>query len=142
MQNAPRQGIGYGILRYLNQDSSIAEQLALGAEAEVCFNYLGQFDSIIKEKGFFSPIAGATGAHQNHNEKRNWALEVRCLIYEGRLRCNWVYSRNLHQSSTIEHLAWAYTEALRHLITPESSDLDIDALGFDTLELDSILEKL
>lgn len=40
----PNKGIGYGLLRYLSQDAEIASQLQAFPQAQISFNYLGQFD--------------------------------------------------------------------------------------------------
>jgi len=42
----PNRGIGYGILRYLCQDSTVHQELATIVTPEISFNYLGQFDQI------------------------------------------------------------------------------------------------
>ena len=40
----PQRGIGYGLLRYLCADTQVVEQMRRLSEAELSFNYLGQFD--------------------------------------------------------------------------------------------------
>src|SRR5205085_1408577 len=44
LRAVPGRGLGYGALRYLREGIPGAEGLAGGPEAEVSFNYLGQFD--------------------------------------------------------------------------------------------------
>src|SRR4029453_3910609 len=44
LRHLPKRGIGYGVLRYLSQDTEISEKLRTLPQAEVCFNYLGRVD--------------------------------------------------------------------------------------------------
>jgi len=43
----PNRGIGYGMLRYLSDNTETVEQLRSLPQAEVVFNYLGQFDQTL-----------------------------------------------------------------------------------------------
>ena len=40
----PRKGIGYGLLRYGDEESAIGRRLKAQPAAQISFNYLGQFD--------------------------------------------------------------------------------------------------
>ena len=48
----PNKGIGYGLLRYLNQDDELKQSLATKDTAQITFNYLGQFDAALKSDLF------------------------------------------------------------------------------------------
>ena len=41
LRRIPKGGIGYGVLRYLSQDTEVTEKLRALPQAEVYFNYLG-----------------------------------------------------------------------------------------------------
>jgi amino acid adenylation domain-containing protein/non-ribosomal peptide synthase protein (TIGR01720 family) len=112
----PNRGIGYGILRYLSQESAIIESLSSLPQAEICFNYLGQFAGLLTESSSFKLASESSGNGQSQRNHRSYVLEIDSLIVNGCLQINWTYSQNLHQPSTIESLAENYLENLRSLI--------------------------
>ncbi|MCC5616019.1 amino acid adenylation domain-containing protein [Nostoc sp. CHAB 5836] len=122
----PNQGIGYGLLRYINENKEISEKLSL-SKAEVIFNYLGQFDQVLPESSLFSLVQGLSGSSHSLRSKRTHLLEINGGIYQGQLEMSWTYSNQLHQQSTIEALAQRFIEALRSLIAHCQS---YDAGGF------------
>jgi amino acid adenylation domain-containing protein/non-ribosomal peptide synthase protein (TIGR01720 family) len=146
LRRIPNRGIGYGILRYLSQNADIGKQLQARSIAEVCFNYLGQFDQVIAEPislGFaqenpgrvFSPLA-----HRSH------LLDVTGQVVEGKLQMIWIYSQNIHRRSTIERLATEYNSALKALIahctSPEAggyTPTDFPLADLGQQELDELL---
>src|SRR5436190_2803876 len=44
LRRLPNRGMGYGLLRYLSEESDVVEKLRSLPPAEISFNYLGQFD--------------------------------------------------------------------------------------------------
>ncbi|HYX15544.1 MAG TPA: amino acid adenylation domain-containing protein [Nostoc sp.] len=111
----PNQGIGYGLLRYINENKEISEQFSL-SKPEVIFNYLGQFDQVLPESSLFSLVQGLSGSSHSLRNKRTHLLEINSGIYQGHLQMSWTYSKELHRQSTIEGLAQRFIEALRSLI--------------------------
>ncbi|BBD64374.1 amino acid adenylation domain-containing protein [Nostoc commune NIES-4072] len=111
----PNQGIGYGLLRFINKNKEINEQLSL-SKAEVIFNYLGQFDQVLPESSLFSLVQGLSGSSHGLQNKRTHLLEINGGIYQGHLQMSWTYSKELYRQSTIEGLAQRFIEALRSLI--------------------------
>jgi hypothetical protein len=57
----PNRGVGYGLLRYLSGDEEIAARLRQSPQAEVSFNYLGQFDQLLPEGALFGPATESVG---------------------------------------------------------------------------------
>jgi non-ribosomal peptide synthase protein (TIGR01720 family) len=114
LRQIPQHGIGYGILRYLNSDT--AAQLKALPQAQVVFNYLGQFQDVSIEPllGFASEDSGADSSPLNH---RVYLLEINGSITEEQLQLTWSYSQNDFQSATIEQLAQNFIIALQTLIT-------------------------
>ena len=111
----PDSGLGFGLLRYLNEQT--AEALA-GARPQVSFNYLGRFGAA---GGPWSPIdgglslkggsdAGATLAH---------GLSVNSLIVEAadgpRLEAHWTFASGVLDRAAVEALADRWLAALRLL---------------------------
>lgn len=148
LRSIPHRGINYGVLRYLSEHS-IAEQLQALPQAEVTFNYLGQFDQVISETSMFRPAAESTGDNQSPRGSRNSLLEVNGLIVGGQLRLNWTYSKALHQQTTVEKLAQGYIEKLQQIIThcqaPASGGYtpsDFPQMRLNQEELDQLIAEL
>lgn len=114
LRSIPKRGVGYGLLRYLNEKCD--PRLREARQAEVCFNYLGQFDQLFRAAALFQDAGEAPGATRSLGARRNHLLNIDGGIGGGQLSMRWTYSRNLHLQSTIEGLARNFSEALRALI--------------------------
>ena len=112
----PNRGIGYGVLHYLSKEEEITEQLNSLPQAEVIFNYLGQFDQVLPESSLFSLAQESIGSAQSLSSKRSHLLEINSIITQGRLQVKWTYSQRLYRQTTVEALAHGFIEALRSLI--------------------------
>ncbi len=152
LRRIPNRGIGYGILRYLSQDTAIPLKLQV-PQAEVIFNYLGQLDRVMSGSSeyFNTTLLGlakkSNGLHSLSG--RRHLLEVNGFIAEGRLQLNWTYSKNVHQRSTVERLAQNFIEALKTLIThcqsPEAGGYtpsDFSAARLNQKQLDKFIAKI
>jgi non-ribosomal peptide synthase protein (TIGR01720 family) len=123
----PNRGIGYGLLYYLNQDSEVSSKLQALPQAEISFNYLGQFDQTMPASNSFSLVQNASGPVRSPRGMRRYLIDILGIMSNGQLYFNWIYSENLHQRSTIEDLAWDFIDALNALITHCKSE---DAGGY------------
>ncbi|AOX02677.1 hypothetical protein BJP34_27440 [Moorena producens PAL-8-15-08-1] len=111
----PNRGIGYGLLRYLCQDTTVNQQLQTIPTAEISFNYLGQFDQVQSQTGWkFASLS--TGLNQSEKQHRDHLLDVSGLVLEGKLTINWIYSSNVHSRGTVEKLANSYHKTLRSIL--------------------------
>ena len=115
LRNVPQRGIGYGVLRYLSQDTSTRTQLEI-PQAQVRFNYLGQFDQVLPESSLFKLVDRQPEASRSPQGNRHYLLDVSGLVLGGQLQLEWTYSDRIHQRTTIERLANKYIETLRSLI--------------------------
>jgi len=113
----PKRGIGYGVLRYLSRDEEVVGKLIGGERAEMRFNYLGQFDQVLKAEGLFRPARESSGPSQAAENRMTRALNLSGRVVGGRLRMEWVYSEKLHSQERIAELANHYMEVLEELIT-------------------------
>ena len=111
----PNKGIGFGLLRYLRQDS-LSSSLRSLPSAELSFNYLGQLDGLAGSGSLFALAREPSGPMHDDQGPRRHVLEVNGHVLEGRLVLRWTYSDNLHERATIERLAHACLEGLRALI--------------------------
>ncbi|MBO1057381.1 MAG: amino acid adenylation domain-containing protein [Dolichospermum sp. JUN01] len=145
----PNKGIGYGLLRYLSQDPEIATQLKTLPQAEISFNYLGQFDQQINTTSWMQVASESAGKMHGLQNHRPYVLEIDSIIAEERLRIEWTYSTNLHHRATIENLAKEFVKTLQELIAhcalPESgghTPSDFPLVKLNQLELDQLLASL
>lgn len=104
-RNVPRGGVGYGVLF----DPA-------GQAAEVCFNYLGQFDNDFHQP----PLSGVADLLMTYRSapenRRGWALEVDSYIDEGELIIAWSYNPACWHRETIAAQAEAMKTHLCALI--------------------------
>jgi non-ribosomal peptide synthase protein (TIGR01720 family) len=116
LRNIPNRGIGYGILRYLKKDSETLKKLRALPKPELNFNYLGQFDQMLSPTSPFKLTNEDYGPRRSLKGKRRYLLEITGSIVEGKLQLSWVYSKNIHQQTTIQLLAQGFMGALEDLI--------------------------
>jgi amino acid adenylation domain-containing protein/non-ribosomal peptide synthase protein (TIGR01720 family) len=112
----PHGGIGYGLLRYLNGDEAIAEKLRTLPQAEVSFNYLGQFDQVLSSDSMFGLTKESSGPEHSQLGHRSYLLDVNAFVAGGQLQLDWIYNEHRHQRATIEGLAKGFVAALQALI--------------------------
>jgi non-ribosomal peptide synthase protein (TIGR01720 family) len=143
LRRIPNRGIGYGLLRYIKGDAEIIEKLRSLPQAELSFNYLGQFDQVLSPDSMFQIAKESSGPEHSHLGSRHHLLEVNALVTGGQLQVDWTYSSNLHQPATIESLAQGFLTALRSLIahcqSPEAggytpSDFPLTQISQDALD--------
>ncbi|KAB8314800.1 amino acid adenylation domain-containing protein [Tolypothrix campylonemoides VB511288] len=141
----PNRGIGYGILHYLCEDSSVNQQLQTIPTPEISFNYLGQFDSVQSQTGWkFAPES--TGANHSSKLLRDHLLDINALVVEGELKIDWTYSSHVHAHGTVENVAQSYIQAIRSIIEHCQSEeakgytpSDFPLAQLNQLELDELL---
>lgn len=125
----PNRGFGYGVLKYLCPDNKIRDGMRGLPEAEINFNYLGQFDQTgvdisieqpeNNDEALLSLAPESSGPEQNPDSRRNAKLYVVAIVNSGQLAVRWLYSRELHNRSTILEWAEHYMDVLRKLIVDQ-----------------------
>ncbi|MEH2198332.1 condensation domain-containing protein, partial [Nostoc sp.] len=145
----PNQGIDYGILRYLSQDTLKQSQLEALPQAEVSFNYLGQFDRVILKSPLLGFAKESSGQNYSSWGNHSYKLEIDGFVGSGKLELNWTYSTNVYQRLTIERLAQSFIKVLTDLLAHcQSSELggftpsDFPEAGLNQQELDRLVAKL
>ncbi|MEB3219806.1 MAG: amino acid adenylation domain-containing protein [Nostocales cyanobacterium 94392] len=116
LRSIPNRGIGYGLLRYVSQNSEVVTNLQTLPQAEVRFNYLGQFDQILPESSLFKLSNQSVGDSRSLQSNRRYVLDINGFVLVGQLQLEWTYSNKIHQRSTIEQLANEFIKMLRSLI--------------------------
>jgi non-ribosomal peptide synthase protein (TIGR01720 family) len=149
LRGVPNRGIGYGVLRYLSEDAQVSQQLQTLPQAEVRFNYLGQFDQVLPESSLFKLVYPTPGASRSPRGNRRYLIDINGFVLGGQLQLEWTYSEQIHQRSTIEQLAQGFVEALRSLIThcqsPEAGGYtpsDFPEANLSQKDLEQFLAKI
>jgi amino acid adenylation domain-containing protein/non-ribosomal peptide synthase protein (TIGR01720 family) len=124
LRRIPNRGIGYGILKIFGGQSAL---LDLAPQAEVGFNYLGQFDQALPSTGMFALASESAGLSRSLRGDRAYLIEINGGISGGKLQLEWSYSNRLHRRETIERVAQKFITALRELIAHCQSP---DAAGY------------
>jgi non-ribosomal peptide synthase protein (TIGR01720 family) len=117
LRSIPARGIGFGLLRHLTDDPALRDRLTALPSAQVSFNYLGQFDTVLSPSGPFRAARGSLGATQAPDNFRQYLLDVTGMVSGGCLRLDWHYSDQLHRRESIETLAQAFQSALEQIIS-------------------------
>ncbi|PRA33148.1 non-ribosomal peptide synthetase [Pseudomonas poae] len=111
----PDKGIGYGVLRYLG-DESAQQSLRALATARITFNYLGQFDQSFDADALFTPSSEDSGDNQDvHAPLDNW-LSINGQVYGGELQLNWTFSERMFDPVQMQQLADEYSAQLQALV--------------------------
>ncbi|QDL09668.1 non-ribosomal peptide synthetase [Brasilonema octagenarum UFV-E1] len=147
LRRIPNRGIGYGVLRYLNENAAIRTKLQALPQAQVSFNYLGQFNQL--RTSDVLGLAKELKAEQSLLNKRSHLLGISGLIRAEKLEMTWAYSKKVHQRTTIERLALGFMEALKTLIghcqSPDAighTPSDFSAAKLSQKQLDKFLAKI
>ncbi|MBN3884992.1 MAG: non-ribosomal peptide synthetase [Nostoc sp.] len=149
LRSIPNKGMGYGVLRYLSKDTARVESLRSLPQAEVVFNYLGQFDQTFSDSSIFKISQGSQGQTRSLCNRETYMLNINALVVNNQLRVDWTYSEKIHRRSTIERLAQGFVEALQILMThchsPEVGGYtpsDFPEADFNQQDLDRFLGKI
>ncbi|NOZ56821.1 MAG: non-ribosomal peptide synthetase, partial [Calditrichaeota bacterium] len=149
LRGIPNRGFGFGLLRYLNKDEGVRSRLGAVPTAQVSFNYLGQFDQVVRDDKVFAPATESPGPDRDPGGMRNYVLDVTASVAGGVLRVNFTYSENLHKRQSMEALAQAFSEELRQLITAAKAEeqatpsaADFPLANLDAKKLNKVLQKL
>lgn len=113
LRDIPRQGVGYGLLRYLKEDRDLIRQLKEFPQAQVFFNFTGVRSYEFEQFRFIRPFGGFQNDLQ---ADRPYLIALECGTIEGQLRMKWEYSSNVHRKETVERLAQDTTERLQAIV--------------------------
>jgi non-ribosomal peptide synthase protein (TIGR01720 family) len=112
LRSIPRRGIGYGILRYLSDDSGLVGR----PEPAMVFNYFGQFDQAVADSKLFRFAAESSGPWHSPKQKRRHLLEINSRVMSGRLEFECAYLPAVHSEAEIVRFAEEFVNALKEII--------------------------
>ncbi|ACB52418.1 peptide synthetase [Crocosphaera subtropica ATCC 51142] len=148
LNNIPDHGIGYGILRYLGNEA-IQKQLKSLPQADIRFNYFGQFDRLFPSESPFKPAPESSGTARSPHDRRSSLIEINSLIINHQLRVDWTYSRSMYRQTTIDNLMQNFSQILRQMIDyclfsedRNYTPLDFPKMDFTQEELEDFLSDL
>ncbi|HKV36107.1 MAG TPA: condensation domain-containing protein, partial [Pyrinomonadaceae bacterium] len=116
LRDIPKNGIGYGLLRYLSDDAEVQERMQVLPEPEVSFNYLGQLDQMLDDSELFSSVEETQSQTRHQSARRSRLIEINAHVSNQQLQVDWNYSNAFHKQHTIEKLAQDFMSALRSII--------------------------
>jgi non-ribosomal peptide synthase protein (TIGR01720 family) len=148
LRRIPNKGIGYGLLRY-GAGAEVSRRLASLPQAEVSFNYLGQFLDGASTPNAIAIAERRIGPTRDGSGLRRYKLDVEGSVRARRMRFDWTYSLDLHTPATIEALARGFVAALRRLIehccaseNRRYTASDFSLAGLDDGQLEHILRQI
>ncbi|HEX2295538.1 MAG TPA: amino acid adenylation domain-containing protein, partial [Actinomycetota bacterium] len=140
MREAPDNGIGYGLLRYLGAPADAAP-LVDAPQAEVSFNYLGRYEGSIAGGGDLEPAEGPVGPLRSPAGARRHLLEAEAWVADGKVRVDVVYSSAVHDRHTIETLRDAFVGAAHDLAAVCAAGASLDGSGLERDEVAGIVSE-
>src|SRR6185369_7892277 len=135
LRSVPDKGLGYGLLRYLNEET--AAELAGSPAPQLGFNYLGRF-AAGAEGADWAPANLNEGADHDHQQDRRGGgdpalplahlIEINALTLDEaggpRLTANWTWAGALLDEAAVRDLAETWFRALtaltRHVAEPDA----------------------
>src|SRR6184192_908300 len=145
LRGVPNNGLGYGLLRYLNQQTG--SQLARFASPQIGFNYLGRFTGGLGADWARAPEAVRLGGGGDAGMPLAHCIEVNALTLEdaegAKLTATWSWAPALVSEAEVRDLAQRWFDALealvRHAAAPGAggrspSDLPLVVLSLGEIE--------
>ncbi|HEX3000033.1 MAG TPA: condensation domain-containing protein, partial [Armatimonadota bacterium] len=146
LRRVPRQGIGYGLLRFVSEDAHALVLRSLPA-APVCFNYLGQINT--DDASLFTLADEPVGLPTSPSRRPPYALEWNGAIRGGCLHFVVSCDPVRVTPDAACRFARAYEGAVREILTCCESDAvggytpsDFALANLDQNELDDLLSDI
>ncbi|MET3717902.1 amino acid adenylation domain-containing protein [Pseudomonas sp. PvP001] len=115
LRAVPGEGLGHGVLRYLDR-GELAQQLAARTAPQVTFNYLGQFDPGRSAGGLFAWADEPLGASLDPSAEADSEWVVTGQVRDGCLHLSWRYGVERFDTVVVQALTQRYLATLAGLI--------------------------
>jgi microcystin synthetase protein McyA len=122
------RGDQYDLLRFLSNDSEIKQEMAALPMPEILFNYIGhrnEDNNAVIDQNIFEIAPESSGPTHSPQGIRQHAIAVKCGIIDNELTYTIVYSKNLHDKSTIKMIGSQLLSELRSLSVPSINIQDL-----------------
>ncbi|CAM3276101.1 MULTISPECIES: non-ribosomal peptide synthetase [Saccharibacillus] len=138
LRKIPNHGLGYGVIRHLRGETSIS------AQAEFCFNYLGQLDGE-QETGRLLALSNEPSGDSTAAENRPpQPFTLNVSVLQGRLMMDMQYHPLRYTREKAESFAEIFrqtlTEIVEHCATKENVEYTASDFGDLDLEMDEFSE--
>ncbi|MEM8843887.1 MAG: condensation domain-containing protein, partial [Pseudomonadota bacterium] len=114
LRSVPDQGIGYGVLRWYNQNKS--SKKSLNVLPSIRFNYFGQADALFNDSANFTLASESTGSSRHPNNQQDVIFDINAFVIDGELKIHWNYSTTQYQRETIQMLLDNTLDELKGMI--------------------------
>ncbi len=115
MRQAPENGAGYGLLKYLGTPEERAHMAAL-PQAEIAFNYLGRLDTGARPGALFTADAADLRLSTGDDAPLGALIAIDALVAGDVLQARWTFSAGIFAAETVERLADAAMAELRAIL--------------------------
>ncbi|MEO7583966.1 MAG: non-ribosomal peptide synthase/polyketide synthase [Ferruginibacter sp.] len=112
LRQVPDKGIGFGVLKYINNESSYRSKPSW----DIVFNYLGQADNIFSAGNFLSVATESAGAERSEQFVVTDKLAINGMVQGGELMLTWTYSEKHYRQETVISLVDKFKHNLEQLI--------------------------
>ncbi|QSW21547.1 amino acid adenylation domain-containing protein (plasmid) [Clostridium gasigenes] len=135
LRHVPKKGIGYGILRYMNNEENLID-----INPEISFNYLGEID---EEKNDIFNISNLNkGNSVSLDSEMLNEIDINGIVAGGKLSIDITYNSNKFNEATISDLAQNYKNNLINIIEHCKNKKDKEATPSDYSCNDLTIEEL
>ncbi len=136
IRKTPNHGIGYGILKYMADTEEAEPPKSVNANANVRFNYLGQFDQEV-DNPLFSYCHQPSGADVSPDNHMTAAVEINAMILKGILTVDIHYNRQAYKPEIMASFAEDYLKNLREILDhiKQEDNVHFTPSDFDTVDL-------
>lgn len=135
----------FGVLNYLADDET-KNKISSFSPRQVCFNYLGQFNSKESADATCRWLKDGLSADMCPETQQPYLINIAALMAEGEFILGFKYSPRVYQTGLIEQFANQIVDNITSLIlnAAENSDNTIDfaLAGINHKQLNSLLEKV
>ncbi|SDW36840.1 non-ribosomal peptide synthase/polyketide synthase [Nitrosomonas communis] len=115
LRQVPHKGLGYGLFKYYGTE---AQQRILASlpQAQVVFNYLGQFDTSFESDSLWQLASEPSGDTMDQNALQAHDLSINSHIYEGQLCLEVSYSKARYTRANMEAFIRIFLAELESVI--------------------------
>ncbi len=115
-RRVPTNGIGYGVLRYLNEDLQVSQMPGSADSAQLKFYFQDDTEELLPASRMFKVSQGLEDSARSSLARRGRILEVNCVLKHTGLQVELVHSESLYKKAMIENLATTFMGEIKSLI--------------------------
>ncbi len=128
LYQVPMSGLGFGVIKYLQQDSRLRQLDERSAQQAIVFNYLGKLDANSGQQGLLSLADESRGAESAKEELAQHNLMINGQTQNDCLSFDLTFAANIFDKAQIAALSKAFKAELERIV-----DLALTVPNLDTL---------